>query len=414
MLIQADSFRMPLADASVHCVVTSPPYFAVRGYEGDQSASQLGEVGNEVGPDEHIANLVAVMDDVARVLRPDGVAYFNYGDTFAGSGGLNTTGQLNSRGGKLAAYGPRRFDDIEDGNLLLLPHRIALALQQRGWIIREDAVWWKTNHAPEPRKGWRIETHLLRIGPDEWQQCPGCDQCSGLDGFRHRRSSYRRTRGHEYVIMLSRQMGYWSDDEALRRFLKMEKNPPSVMTTASSGYRGGHPAVYPPQLVAPMIVASCPKYACPECGQGWVPVVERRKHATRRVEDQRSQSLSRTNRTDGKLAGPSGQLDETEFLGYLPSCEHYPPPFEIAATGDSPRNRMRQRCAAAVAKWHHVPGIVLDPFIGSGTTGAVARELGRRWIGFDISMRYLDMEAKVRTRSGTPSNQLENLPLFDS
>jgi DNA modification methylase len=414
MLIQADSFRIPLADHSVHMVATSPPYYAVRDYDGDQEASSLGEIGNEESPEEHIANLVTVLDDAARVLRPDGVLYLNYGDTFAGSGGLNMTSKINTRGGKLNSYGPRKVADVPNGNLLLLPHRIALALQARGWIIRDDTVWWKDDPMPEPGLGWRIETHLIRTGPTSWQQCPGCDQCSEYGGFRPRRASWRRTRAHEYVIQAVRNMGYFSDHEAVRRLLGLDKNPPSVITTKTSSYRGGHPATYPPDLIAPMIAASCPKYTCPECGQGWVPVIERIKHPTRNVEAQRLASTSRTGRGDRKVAGPSGQLDETELLGYLPSCDCFADRRpQIGGMGDRV-DRMRGLCAASLAEVPHLPGIVLDPFMGSGTTGLVARELGRRWIGLDISKPYLDLEAKLRTGSGAPSNQLDNLPLFDS
>jgi hypothetical protein len=143
-------------------------------------------------------------------------------------------------------------------------------------------------------------------------------------------------------------------------------------------------------------------------------VIERIKHPTRNVEAQRDASTARTGRGDRKVAGPSGQLDETELLGYLPSCDCFADRRpQIGGMGDRV-DRMRGLCAASLAEVPHLPGIVLDPFMGSGTTGLVARELGRRWIGLDISKPYLDLEAKLRTGSGAPSNQLDNLPLFDS
>ena len=81
------------------------------------------------------------------------------------------------------------------------------------------------------------------------------------------------------------------------------------------------------------------------------------------------------------------------FLGYRPSCECWP-------TTDENDN----------ATW--LPGIVFDPFLGSGTVGMVARELGLRWVGLDLAHEYLDQQAKIRTKTGQPSNALDGLPMF--
>lgn len=103
-----------LPDASVHCCVTSPPYFGLRDYGVD------GQMGLEASPDEYIAGMVAVFREVRRVLREDGSLWLNIGDS----------------------YGPNK-------NKLLMPARLALALQADGWILRQDNVWSKKRPMPE-------------------------------------------------------------------------------------------------------------------------------------------------------------------------------------------------------------------------------------------------------------------------
>src|SRR3990167_5618004 len=159
---QAQAFRLPLATPSVNCVVTSPPYCGLRKYAGAHGDEPLGL---EPTPERHIERTVQWAREVYRVLRDDGTFWLNYGDAFLG------------------------------GNLLMMPHRIALALQADGWIVRQELVWAKPNPMPESANGWR------------WQ-----------DG-ELRRGSFRHTRAHEYVFMLTKQMHYWSDQEAVREAL---------------------------------------------------------------------------------------------------------------------------------------------------------------------------------------------------
>lgn len=409
MLLNADAARIPLADASVHCVVTSPPYFGLRVYSGEQDRSVLHRFGLEETPEAHIENIVQVMREVYRVLRDDGVVYFNYGDAFDG------------------------------GNLLMLPHRIALALQADGWIVRQDIVWAKANPMPESVNGWRWERERRIVSDDTRgredyrtgayaspQRDHGADggfaqpEYDYGDDLVLRRGSWRHTRAHEFIFMLVKKMGYFSNQEAVREALspttandprmndlgrkyggkgrgaygesegangqmeswslnKSGRNPRSVMHLASAPYKGSHYAVFSPQLIAPLIRASCPARCCPECGAGWAPVVAREVVAYSASKNQGG-CKDRNDADDGRT--------EASFAvtGYLPTCD----------------------CGRD--DW--VPGICLDPFIGSGTTGMVAAELGLRWVGLDISMPYLDEQAKPRAMKLTPATALEELPLF--
>ena len=144
-ILQGDARRLPLADASVHCVVTSPPYWGLRAYGGE-----IGMIGLEPSFDEHLANLVAVFQEVWRVLRDDGTLWLNYGDAY---------------------IGPK--------NLLMMPARVALALQDDGWIIRSDIIWAKPNPMPES-------------------------------------TTDRPTSAHEHMFLLSKRPRYFYDADAVR------------------------------------------------------------------------------------------------------------------------------------------------------------------------------------------------------
>ena len=138
--------------------------------------------------------------------------------------------------------------------------------------------------------------------------------------------------------------------------------------------------------------------------QGGTPVIETR---TLEAAGQSGlQSLPATSRTDFSKSGMG--TPESNVLGYRPSCEcleydteSYGGPNDVGEMPQQPR------------PYTPIPGIVFDPFIGSGTTGAVAKELGLRWIGLDLAHEYLDQQAKVRTQTGAPSDALDGLPMFD-
>ena len=130
LLLQGDARHIPLADESVDCVVTSPPYWGLRDY------GVSGQLGLEPTPDEYVAHLVAVFREVWRVLRKDGTCWLNIGDSYAGSGkGQTATGcadpkQPKLNGMKLAV--PDIPNGLKPKDLCMIPARVALALQADG------------------------------------------------------------------------------------------------------------------------------------------------------------------------------------------------------------------------------------------------------------------------------------------
>ena len=156
MLLNADALHIPLADRSIHCVVTSPPYYALRNY------GVAGQIGLEQTPEIYLDHLVAVFREVWRVLRDDGTCWINMGDSYAGSGGAHTRDHANpglSRSAErdgVAHYrsdGGRGPDKTGNGlkpkDLMMMPARLALALQADGWYLRSVIIWAKPNPMPE-------------------------------------------------------------------------------------------------------------------------------------------------------------------------------------------------------------------------------------------------------------------------
>lgn len=136
-----------LPEKSVHCCVTSPPYFGLRDYGFD------GQIGSEKTPEEFVATMVRVFGEVRRVLRDDGVLFLNLGDSY--SGGDRSGGKRGvDKGRRASAHSPTfRPTGLESGNLIGIPWRVALALQADGWILRQCVCWAKRSPMPESVSG---------------------------------------------------------------------------------------------------------------------------------------------------------------------------------------------------------------------------------------------------------------------
>ena len=158
-VVQGDARNMDfLDDDSVDLIVTSPPYWGLRSYR-DDGEHYSGQVGSEDTPQQFVEELVGMIDsEWRRVLKPAGSLWLNLGDKYAGSGGHNNSGLPNQdgpiTGTELATRrdGPNRYkqtDEARPKSLLGLPWRVALALIDRGWILRRDQIWSKPNGLPE-------------------------------------------------------------------------------------------------------------------------------------------------------------------------------------------------------------------------------------------------------------------------
>jgi DNA modification methylase len=145
-LIQADAAHLPLAGASVQCVVTSPPYWGLRDY------GIAGQLGLEPTPEAYVANMVAVFREVRRVLRDDGTLWLNLGDSYANDtkwGGSTSGKHVEALHGNNGIGRGKRDTGLKAKDLCGIPWRLAFALQADGWVLRSEIIWSKPNPMPE-------------------------------------------------------------------------------------------------------------------------------------------------------------------------------------------------------------------------------------------------------------------------
>lgn len=479
-LLQSNALRIPLADESVHMVCTSPPYWGLRDYgtatweggevecdhnpqrpDGGERADRtlpLGrgglyhttcgkcgavridaQLGLEATIDEYVANMVAVFREVKRVLRADGVCWINLGDAYAhsssGGGGAvdirkdgrKTTSGDQVRGRMVGAN--TLVSNLKPKDLCGVPWRVAFALQADGWWLRSDCIWAKPNPMPE----------------------------SVTD---------RPTKSHEYIFLLTKSANYFYDADAVRephaeaslpramRGLSEDnkwsdgapgstahsisqarpnakltgsgqafggdgykgyidangrllinpagRNLRTVWNLATAPYSGAHFATFPPALVERCIRAgTSERGACPVpgCGKQWeretslTPEYRAVLESGKAWRDATGKPDEYTNRHPKDH--PSTLPPKNVTTGWRPTCIHDSDP---------------------------IPAVVFDPFVGSGTTVAVAQQLGRRGVGIDLSLPYLHL-ARERTGAAAMSewmngkkngkeNSLEDLPMF--
>jgi DNA modification methylase len=412
---------LPLPDRSVHCVVTSPPYWGLRDYgtatwEGGDPACphaapawvddpgdlpRIGgdavrsanaakhvrrsggvcrdcgarrvdrQLGSEATPEEYVANLVQVFREVWRVLRDDGVLWLNLGDSYTTGASTAPRRSDPKSSGDVSRGLPRRGtpEGLKPKDLVGIPWMVAFALRADGWYLRSDCIWAKPNPMPE----------------------------SVTD---------RPTKAHEYVFLLTKSERYFYDAEAVREpdhrrnvlhkpepsrgllpphrgIRKAEgrngagRNLRSVWPIATRPYSGAHFAVFPPELARICILAgTSARGCCPACGAPWRRAVEAEFRpqadvsAEKGVRGARTQKrMDQSNRWEGY---PRGTTQRRTVGWEEPTCP--------CASGDP------------------VPCTVLDPFTGSGTTGAESVLLGRAFVGRDLNRAYLDELAIPRLR----------------
>ncbi len=244
---------LTLPDESVHCCVTSPPYFGLRDY------GIAEQIGLEATPDAFVADLVAVFREVWRVLRDDGTLWLNLGDSYAsstkGSGGSNPDtspfqagkGVENKQG-----FDVRRLTcGLPDKNLLGIPWRVAFALQADGWYLRQDIIWSKPNPMPESVQDRCTKAHeylfLLSKSPTYF-----CDM-----------EAIAEPTDNPQLVGKPQKVNY-SDESAMRNdgdrivIRTGTRNKRSVWTVATQPFKEAHFATFPPALIEPCILAGCP------------------------------------------------------------------------------------------------------------------------------------------------------------
>lgn len=427
-ILQGDVFeQLPtIAPRSVDCVVTSPPFWMLRRYlpVGHPLAPQ--EIGQEPTPGEFVAKIVRVMGLVRNAMADHAVAWLNMGDTYADDskwGGATGGKHVQSLHGQTGIGRERVQSGINPGNLCLIPQRLAIALQDDGWICRSYVIWQKPSAMPASLSGW--SWRRCRVKDTEWSDCPGCKKCTSNGGYVLRRGSWRATSSYEPILMLAKTADYFADGEPVKtpaaeatisrdrytRILEDANEQFAVAhdheTTCDSGanlrdvwrthleemskeelidYVRGmddgnmsdlwriaaeplrdelHYASYPTELVRRCLQSSTSERGyCVACGAPWARVVE-----SKAVPHPSPRAVGREIDSKGgnQASGSASLAPDTKTIGWRASC----------------------RCKAETR-----PGLVLDPFCGSGRTGIAANRLGLDFIGIDLNPEYANMSIR--------------------
>jgi len=357
-----------LPDNSIHTVITSPPYYSLRRYVGAQPIvwggdpncnhefvsdfcpncdAWKGVLGNEPGWKLYVKHLVSICAQIRRVLRPDGIFWMNIGDTWSKQQSL---------------------EEIRDKNVLGIPWRVAFAMQEDGWWLRSECIWVKPNAMPESVKD-------------------------------------RPTDSHEQVFMFTKSNRYFYDWHAVMEDAESEYRKPkpgipegwkqSFLTTPptnfkgcgsnefvgkrnrrdvweinTKSYKGAHYAVFPKELVEPLILCSTSDRVCGICGAPRKKIIEKTDFGkgdsnTKYKDDEQSNMLRLSSTKQAYREHGFENPPAPRVVGFESTCEH---------NDDTGR------------------AIVLDPFFGSGTIGEAAQENGRFWLGFDVNPAYLTQQ----------------------
>ncbi len=207
-----------LPDGTFQCVVTSPPYWGLRDYGVDD------QIGAELQLDDYINNLVDVFNEVWRVLRDDGLLWLNIGDSYTSGNrkyrapDRKTDSKNNVRA---MSYRPATPEGLKPKDLIGVPWRAAFALQQAGWYLRSDIVWYKPNCLPESVKD-------------------------------------RPTKSHEYIFLLSKSDSYYYDAKSIMEVSETGKprNKRTIWSVNTQAFPGAHFATFPTELILPCVKSS--------------------------------------------------------------------------------------------------------------------------------------------------------------
>lgn len=362
---------LPTLEAdSVQCVVTSPPYLGLRDY------NVAGQIGLEDVPDclgwatglecGHcfVCELVGVFRHVRRVLRPDGVCWVNLGDSYAGSGrGGKSGGTASTLGGGQDTQGraPRVRTDVSDHqrdhtargatsrmarrqglkekDLMGMPWRVALALQADGWYLRQDVVWNKSNPMPESV----------------------ADRC---------------TKAHEYLFMLTRSPRYLFDQDAILE--PCSPNTHARLSQAVQDQVGSARANGGTRSDRPMKAVGRKGN-----GVGW---------GYADGEGAKARTKGRKLQDNGDATKNNASFDAA--MAIMPSHRNRRSVWTLPTESFSGAHfatfpqALVEPCILSSSR----PGdLVLDPFMGAGTTAVVAERLGRRWVGCELNPEYSDL-----------------------
>lgn len=294
IILQGDSLSIlkTFPNESVNCVITSPPYWALRDYGVE------GQLGLEPTFQEYINKLCDVFDEIKRVLKKDGTCFVNIGDTYASGGGKASEQSWVRKNGGTQQHpdnpAKSKLRGTMGKSLLQIPSRFAIEMSNRGWILRNEIIWHKPNCMPSSAKDrftidfekvfFFVKNKKYKFNQIKEKAIWGKDKRAGKGRLHYSNGKHKGEKGTGQENFVS---------------IKQKRNMRSVWKISTTKFRGAHFATFPEALVEPMILSGCSKN-----------------------------------------------------------------------------------------------GVVLDPFFGAGTTGLVAKNNGRNYIGIELNKEYINIAKK--------------------
>lgn len=351
-----------LPEASVDCCVTSPPYWGLRDYAVE------GQIGLEPSPAAYVEALVTIFAEVRRVLRPAGTLWLNLGDTYNsnpswGRGKSTMEGRPQDAipskpsGGWLSHA---KTDTLKSKDLVGIPWRVAFALQDDGWYLRADNIWSKPNPMPE----------------------------SALD---------RPSRSHEYVFLLSKSERYWFDVDAISepaKYYGPNGKPKAGPHSGQMQARAGSNRKQQRRAVELAVAGGLTDAHIEAIRAVGISDVGKALTTTR--------GAGKSDPEKQRLADEAKKVLGGYYREFLIAVDRRPrtvwtiqtQQYADAHFAVYPEELPRRCILAGCPK----DGVVLDPFLGSGTTARVARQEGRRAVGVELNEEYAALaEERVRT-----------------
>lgn len=335
-------------DACINCVVTSPPYWGLRDY------GVKGQLGLEATPQAYIESMAATFSEVRRVLRDDGTLWLNIGDSYNSNSGAMMGKNFRPGSGRADGRIDKRAQRNRDGvhapdlkakDLVGIPWMLAFALRADGWYLRQDIIWSKPNPMPESVT----------------------DRC---------------TKAHEYIFMLSKSAKYFYDQKAIA-----EPGALSQIGRQRDDVIGGNKGDKTHHSPGGSYNTKQKQPA------GWdaKPGAHKSIHRDGRSKPDKQRGHSR--RHDGFNDRWDQMNREEQCSGMINKRSVWtvsPQPFPEAHFATFPEDLIAPCILAGTAS----QGLVLDPFMGAGTTALVAARLNRRFVGIELNPEYIKIAQK--------------------
>jgi len=353
-ILQGDTLQVlkTLPNNSIDTIITSPPYWGLRDYGVE------GQIGLEPTLDLYIEHLLQITAELKRVLKPTGVMFWNHGDSYCGSQGHFDAKNPKAREGKLIPD----WGDYPKKCLYLQNYRIIIhMIDEQGWILRNTIIWHKPNHMPSS-----VQDRFTNAYEPIFMLTKSKKYYFDLDAVRvpHKTNAANKLRNKsKESYNNSYPGGHFSQGERPEGH-PLGKNPGDLWSIPTQPFPEAHFATFPEKLVEPMIKAGCPQWICKKCGKPRERIIETVGYSYHGNKRKRANAPGAE--VSPKSVFNTGVIAEKTTTGWI-DC-------------------------GCNAGWH--PGVVLDPFAGSGTTLYVARKLGRHYIGIELNPEYVKMAKK--------------------